>query len=62
MRILHELHMEGRTIILITHDNEIAEQASRVIRIRDGRIMEDSFNTHIKLLSPIDQTEEEDAL
>ncbi len=41
MRILHELHEEGRTVILITHDNEIAEEAQRVIRIHDGKIVED---------------------
>lgn len=42
MRILHELSDEGRTIILITHDNEIAEEANRVIRIQDGRIVSDT--------------------
>lgn len=39
--ILKQLHKEGRTVILITHDNEIAAQAERVIRIRDGRVEED---------------------
>lgn len=39
--ILKELHREGRTVILITHDNEIAAQAARVIKIRDGRIEAD---------------------
>lgn len=42
MGILKELHEEGRTVILITHDNEIAAQAKRVIKIRDGRIESDS--------------------
>ncbi|MDD7217302.1 MAG: macrolide ABC transporter ATP-binding protein, partial [Oscillospiraceae bacterium] len=41
MKILHELNDEGRTIILITHDNEIAEEGPRVVRISDGRIIED---------------------
>ncbi|MBE6783454.1 MAG: ABC transporter ATP-binding protein [Ruminococcaceae bacterium] len=41
MRILHELSDEGRTIILITHDNEIAEEANRIIRIQDGKIVSD---------------------
>ena len=41
MKILHELNDEGRTIILITHDNEIAEEGTRVVRISDGRIIED---------------------
>ena len=37
MAILQELHREGRTVILITHDNEIAAQAKRVIKIRDRK-------------------------
>lgn len=44
MNILKELHKNGRTIIVITHDAEIAAQAKRVIRIRDGRIEADYFN------------------
>jgi len=42
MRILHELSDEGRTVILITHDNDIANTARRIIRIHDGKIIEDS--------------------
>ncbi|MBQ2804156.1 MAG: ABC transporter ATP-binding protein [Lachnospiraceae bacterium] len=42
MGILRELHAEGRTVILITHDNEIAAQANRVIKIKDGHIESDS--------------------
>lgn len=42
MGILKELHSEGRTVILITHDNEIAAQAKRVIKIKDGRVEDDS--------------------
>jgi putative ABC transport system ATP-binding protein len=45
MRILHELHEEGRTVILITHDNGIADEAERVIRIQDGKIIEDYRNS-----------------
>lgn len=44
MKILHELHEEGRTIILITHDNDIALEAQRVIRIQDGQIVSDVIN------------------
>ena len=39
MEILKELHRSGRTVIIITHDEEIASQAHRVIRILDGRIV-----------------------
>lgn len=44
MKILHELHEEGRTVILITHDNDIANEAERVIRIQDGQIVADYLN------------------
>lgn len=42
MEILKSLHEEGRTVILITHDNEIAKQAKRIIKIIDGQIVQDS--------------------
>lgn len=41
MEIIKRLHQEGKTIILITHDNTVAEQAERIIRIQDGKITED---------------------
>ena len=44
LEILKELHRSGRTVIIITHDEEIANQAHRVIRILDGRIEEDYCN------------------
>ena len=42
--ILKELHEGGRTVILITHDNGIAQQAKRVVRIMDGKIESDTMN------------------
>lgn len=42
MEILKNLHREGRTVILITHDNDIAAQAKRVIKIQDGHVESDS--------------------
>lgn len=42
MGILRGLHEEGRTVIIITHDNEIAAQAKRVIKIMDGKIESDT--------------------
>ena len=42
MNILKGLHEEGRTVILITHDNEIAAKAKRVIKIKDGHVESDS--------------------
>ena len=40
MEMFHELHEQGNTIVLITHDNDIAKQAARVIHILDGQISE----------------------
>ena len=40
MDIFHELHAQGNTIVLITHDNDVAKQASRAIHILDGQITE----------------------
>jgi putative ABC transport system ATP-binding protein len=40
MEILRDLNKKGRTIILVTHDADIAAYAQRVIRMRDGRIVE----------------------
>lgn len=41
LRMLKELHSQGNTIVLITHDNNVAMQARRLIRIQDGEIVED---------------------
>jgi ABC-type lipoprotein export system ATPase subunit len=38
MAVLHDLHASGRTIVLITHDADVAASADREIRVRDGRI------------------------
>ena len=40
MDIFHELHKSGNTIVLITHDDGVAKQAERMIRILDGRVQE----------------------
>lgn len=44
--MIKELNEQGHTIILITHDLEIAEQAKRVIRIQDGDLVEDRKVVH----------------
>jgi len=41
MDIFHDLHREGKTIILITHESDIAAQAQRIVRICDGEIVEE---------------------
>ena len=40
MQMFQELHEQGNTIVLITHDNDIARQARRVVHILDGRLTE----------------------
>jgi putative ABC transport system ATP-binding protein len=38
--LLKELHAEGRTVVMITHENEVAESASRIVLLRDGVIVD----------------------
>ena len=44
MKILNDLHQKGNTIILVTHEKEIAMHANRIITIFDGKIKEDRSN------------------
>ncbi|HNC66836.1 MAG TPA: MacB family efflux pump subunit [Thauera aminoaromatica] len=64
MKLLAELSAAGHTIVLITHEREVAEQAQRIIEIRDGRIVADpgphppqepepDFAPHIDRTSPL---------
>ncbi|MEK7624740.1 MAG: macrolide ABC transporter ATP-binding protein, partial [Patescibacteria group bacterium] len=43
MQILQKLNTEGRTIILVTHEQETARHAKRIIRVRDGEIISDEI-------------------
>lgn len=45
LKILKELNDEGKTVILITHDNGIAAQAKRIVTVQDGKIIDDRLNT-----------------
>lgn len=44
MQMIHDLHEDGNTIVIITHDLNIAKQAERIITIRDGKITSDIDN------------------
>lgn len=44
MKVFEELNAQGRTVIIVTHDSGIANMARRIIRLRDGKIIEDIQN------------------
>ena len=41
MEVFSRLNAEGRTVVLITHENEVADNAKRIVRLRDGEIVDD---------------------
>ena len=41
MSIFSELHQEGRTVVLVTHDDAVANYAAREVRLEDGRLASD---------------------
>lgn len=48
MSLLEEIHKKGNTIILVTHEEDIALHAHRIVRLRDGLIEDDFINTTVK--------------
>ena len=42
MALFEQLHLEGQTIIMVTHEADIAQHADRIIHMRDGKVFEDS--------------------
>ncbi len=48
--LLEEIHKQGNTIIVVTHEEEVAQHAHRIIRMLDGRIASDEINTEIKIV------------
>jgi len=51
MEIFHQIHKQGNTIVMITHEPDIAANAERIITIRDGKIVEDRKNNRRKIKS-----------
>lgn len=52
MGLLEEIHSKGNTIILVTHEEDIAQHAHRIVRMRDGLIENDYLNPNVKSVSP----------
>ena len=48
MNLFNEIHANGNTVILVTHEEDIAAYAHRIIRLRDGLIESDTINQNIK--------------
>ena len=53
MDLFAELHKKGNTIIMVTHEEDIAEYAHRIIRLRDGLIESDVVNENVRSTAPV---------
>ena len=47
MEIFSKLHLAGNTVVLVTHEEEIARYTNRIIRLRDGNVESDNINTNV---------------
>ena len=47
MSLFEDIHAMGNTIILVTHEEDIAQHAHRIIRLKDGQIESDSINEEV---------------
>ena len=56
MDLFHKLHDDGNTIIMVTHEDDIAHYAHRIIRLRDGLVESDKINENIYTSDQIRQT------
>ena len=51
MEIFDKIHSAGNTIVLVTHETDIANHARRIVRLRDGMIESDVINEHVTVFS-----------
>ena len=47
LKLLEDIHNEGKTIVLVTHTREIAQMANRIITMKNGKVISDEINEHI---------------
>jgi putative ABC transport system ATP-binding protein len=48
MALFNDIHMKGNTIIVVTHEEDIAQHAHRIVRLKDGLVESDMINTNIR--------------
>jgi len=53
MGLFQELHDKGNTIIMVTHEDDIAHYAHRIIRLRDGLVEGDQINDNVNRSEPV---------
>ena len=53
MSLFHDIHQKGNTIILVTHEEDIARHAHRIVRLRDGKVESDTINEHPVVDEPV---------
>ncbi len=56
MDLFDQIHSKGNTVIMVTHEEDIAEYAHRIVRLRDGLIETDRINPHVKKANLLIQT------
>ena len=59
MDLFDQIHSKGNTVIMVTHEEDIAEYAHRIIRLRDGLIETDRINANIRKAHALMQSSEE---
>ena len=47
LKLLEDIHNEGKTIVLVTHTKEIAQMANRIVTMKNGKVISDEINEHI---------------
>ena len=47
LKLLEEIHNEGKTVVLVTHTKEISQMANRIVTMKDGKVISDEINKHI---------------